>query len=68
MLFYMLSSQKCIFSHYEGFHNIRTLRSCFYGQRKMAKVLPLDLPARQLGVGSGVLKEPESFYYWQLWH
>ena len=46
----MLSSPKYIFSTYEGFNNIRSPRLCFNGQEKMAKVLPLDVPARGSGV------------------
>ena len=50
MIFDMLSGPKYIFSTYEGFNNIRLPRLCFNGQEKMAKVLPLDVPARESGV------------------
>ena len=49
-------------STYEGVNNIRSPSLCFIGQEKMAKALPLDVPAGdQVWLESGVLKELASF-------
>ena len=57
MIFDMLST-------YEGVNNIRSPRLCFNGQEKMAKALPLDVPAGdQVWMESGVLKELASFLF-----